>query len=210
MHIIVTAGPTREYIDDVRFISNASSGRMGWAVCNEAARRGHEVTLLSGPVCMEPPQGARHEGFVSVEDLYRRLSGALEKADCLVMAAAVGDYTPAERIKGKHKKRPTLTLELVSTRDVLVSLAPRKGSKVFIGFAVESENALLNAERKLEAKSLDMVVLNSPESFGARESNFSFIFPGGQARELGMISKERLAGFLMDEAEGLFGHRRAR
>ena len=183
---------------------------MGWAVCSEALRRHHEVTLLSGPVCMEPPQGARFEGFVSVEDLHRRLSEALEEADCLVMAAAVGDYASAERIKGKHKKRPTFTLELVATRDVLASLAPRKGSKVFIGFAVESENAVRNAERKLEAKSLDMVVLNSPESFGACKSDFSFIFPGGEAKDFGMISKERLAGLLLDEAERLFGHRRAR
>ena len=210
MHIIVTAGPTREYIDDVRFISNPSSGRMGWAVCREALGRGHEVTLLSGPVCLEPPQGVRFEAFVSVDELQRLVTMALERADCLVMAAAVGDYTPAERIKGKHKKRAEWTLELRGTADVLASLAPRKGSRVFVGFAVESENGPQNARKKLEAKSLDMLVLNSPESFGAEQSHFSLIFPDGETRDFGQISKERLAARLMDEIECLFVHRPAR
>jgi len=204
LRIIVTAGPTREYIDEVRFISNASSGRMGWAVCREALRRGHEVSLFAGPVCLEPPPGARFETFTCADDLGELLAAAVKEADCLVMAAAVGDYRPAERIKGKHRKRPTLTLDLVATTDVLASLAPRKGSRVFVGFALEAENAVENARRKLEAKSLDMVVVNSPESLGAGEADFAFVLPGGEVKDLGRISKERLAGLLLDEAQDLF------
>ncbi len=208
MRIIVTAGPTREYIDDVRFVSNASSGRMGWAVCRQALARGHDVQLFSGPVCLDPPEGVRFEAFESVDELYGLLAGALERADCLVMAAAVGDYIPAERIKGKHKKLPKWTLELLPARDVLVSLVPLKGERVFVGFAVEAENAIENARGKLAAKSLDMIVVNSPESIGASQAGFRLVLPEGPARELGVISKERMAQILLDEAERLFEHRR--
>lgn len=178
---------------------------MGYAVAAEALERGHQVHLLSGPVCLAPPEGARVSAFESAEDLYELARGALDEADCLVMAAAVGDYRPAGRVTGKRKKTAELTLELVATRDVLRSLGEVKGGRVFVGFAVETEKPLENARRKLERKSLDMLVLNSPASFGADEADFTLVLPGGEGESLGRLSKARLAGIIIERVEKLFG-----
>lgn len=207
MRIVVTAGPTREYIDDVRFISNPSSGKMGYEVAAEAARRGHSVCLLSGPVCRKAPAGVRILHFESVDDLMRLAGQAVAEADCLVMAAAVGDYKPARRIAGKHKKAQRLELELVATTDVMASLAEAKGRRIFVGFAVESENVLSNALRKIESKGMDLLVLNGPESFGAETADFSLVLQDGSVEGLGVVSKAEVAGRLLDEAEALLGAR---
>ncbi len=207
MRIVVTAGPTREYIDDVRFISNPSSGKMGYAVAGEGLRRGHEVDLVSGPVCLSPPEGAHFSSFESVEELHGALRSVLSGADCLVMTAAVGDYRPARRMTGKHKKQASLTLELTATRDVLASLAPAKGRCIFVGFALEVDDALENARRKVKDKSLDLLVLNNPSSFAAEKSEFTLVFADGSHRGLGEVSKARLAAVLLDEVERLFGAR---
>jgi len=207
MRILVTAGPTREYIDDVRFISNPSSGRMGYAVAAEAARRGHEVRLLSGPVCLEPPGGVEVERFEGVEELYRLASAALADSDCLVMAAAVGDCRPKERFHGKRRKGGPFKLIMMPTRDVLLALASEKGERIFVGFAVESENTFERAEEKLRRKSLDLLVLNTPESFGADSARFSLLSAGGRCESLGLISKAKLAGLICERVERLFGHR---
>ena len=204
MRIVVTAGPTREYIDDVRFISNPSSGRMGYAVAAEAVRRRHKVSLLTGPVCLEPLAGVDVSRFESAEELYALLRAALPEADCLVMAAAVGDYRPSERISGKHKKGAPLTLELVATRDVLESVAPLKNDKIFVGFAVEVKNAIENARKKVGAKALDLLVLNTPASFGADRAEFAFVFPGGQTRPLGVVAKTLVAAEILNVVERLF------
>lgn len=208
MRIIVTAGPTREYIDDVRFISNPSSGKMGYCIAAEAVRRGHEVTLISGPTCLEAPEGARTLYFQTVGELYGLVSDALPEADCLVMAAAPGDYRPAQRITGKHKKTETLTIELVATMDVLKSVAPTKGDRIHVGFAMEVADPLANARKKLESKSLDMLVLNAPESFGADKANFTLLFPDGEARPLVNTDKTAVAAAIINEVESLFAGRK--
>ncbi len=177
---------------------------MGYAVAAAALSRGHDVTLLSGPVCLPPPAGARVEAFGTVDDLYEKASALVDDADCLVMAAAVGDYSPAARLPGKHKKSASLTLKLVPTRDVLSSLAPNKGPRIFVAFAVEVENALENAVEKARKKSADLLVLNSPASFGADEADFTFVFPSGPHRRLGRLPKDRLAGLILDKLESLF------
>ena len=209
MRIIVTAGPTREYIDDVRFISNPSTGKMGYAIAEEAARRNHEAVLLSGPTCLDAPEGVATSYFESVEELYSMVVEAIPEADCLVMAAAVGDYKPAERFTGKRKKTATLTLQLVATRDIAKSVAPLKGGRIFIGFAVEVADPVVNARKKLTAKSLDMVVLNAPESFGADRANFTLLFPGGEVRPLVNIAKSHVAAAILDEIETLFRARKS-
>jgi phosphopantothenoylcysteine decarboxylase/phosphopantothenate--cysteine ligase len=178
---------------------------MGYSVAAEALRRGHEVRLLSGPVCLEAPAGAEVSRFESVEELYALAVEALREADCLVMTAAVGDFRPAERIEGKHKKTGALELSLVPTRDILASLAGDKGRRIFVGFAVEAQNALDNARAKVAAKSLDFLVLNSPESFGAERADFSLVFSDGATRALGTAAKTAVAGVILDEVERLFG-----
>jgi phosphopantothenoylcysteine decarboxylase/phosphopantothenate--cysteine ligase len=208
VRIIVTAGPTREYIDDVRFISNPSSGRMGYAVAAEAVRRRHSVVLLAGPTCLEPPKGAEVARFESVGELQSLLRKALPAADCLVMAAAVGDYCPLERIPGKHKKMAAFSLELVQTPDVLASLAPQKSNKIFVGFAVEVKDAVENARQKVRAKALDLLVLNAPDSFGAESADFAFVFPSGQVRPLGVAAKTAVAEAILNEVEALFAGER--
>jgi phosphopantothenoylcysteine decarboxylase/phosphopantothenate--cysteine ligase len=208
MRIVITAGPTREYIDAVRFISNPSTGKMGYAVAEEAARRGHEVILLSGPTCLDAPEGVATSYFEGVEELYSMVVEALPAADCLVMAAAVGDYKPAERFTGKRKKTATLTLQLVATRDIIKSVAPLKGDRIFIGFAVEVADPIGNARKKLAAKALDMVVQNAPESFGADRATFTLVFPGGEVRPLINIAKSDVAAAILDEIETLFRARK--
>ena len=204
VRILVTAGPTREYIDDVRFISNPSSGKMGYAIAAEGRRRGHDVHLLSGPVCLEPPVGVKVSHFESAEELYNLVNDSLPKADCLIMAAAVGDYRPVRRISGKHKKGESLTLELAANRDVLASVAGLKSGKIFVGFAVEVKDAVGNARKKVKAKGLDFVVLNSPASFGAERAEFTFVFSDGSVRPLGTTAKSAMAGEILDAVERLW------
>jgi len=204
VRIVITAGPTREYIDDVRFISNPSSGKMGCRLAEEALRRGHAVRLLAGPTCLEPPEGAEVAAFETVDELQGLVVKALQRADCLVMAAAVGDYKPLRRIRGKIKKGRPLTLKLVSTTDVLASVAPAKGKRIFVGFAVEVKDSLRNARRKVKAKGVDFLVLNSPESFGSDKARFTLVFPDGRTRRLGIASKEAAAAAILDEVESLF------
>lgn len=177
---------------------------MGYAVAAVALSRGHDVTLLSGPVCLSPPPGCRFQAFGSVDDLYKLASSLIDDADCLVMAAAVGDYSPAAKLPGKHKKGASLTLKLLPTRDVLSSLAPKKGPRIFIAFAVEVENALENAVEKARRKSADLLVLNSPASFAADEADFTFVSPCGSHRRLGRLPKDELARLILDELESLF------
>lgn len=203
MRIVVTAGPTREYIDDVRFISNPSSGKMGYLVAAEALRRGHKVELVTGPVCLEAPPCARVCCFESVDDLYRLARRAIAKADCLIMAAAVGDYRPKRKIPGKHKKGASFALQLVAVRDVLASLSRRFRGKIFVGFAVEVKNAVANARKKVKEKALDMLVLNTPVSFGADRAEFTFVFPNGETRSLGRVTKAAVAVAILDVVEGL-------
>lgn len=205
MRIVVTAGPTREYVDDVRFLSNPSTGKMGFCIAAEAAKRGHSVRLLAGPVCAVPPKGVETFHFETVEELYGLVVDSLVDADCLIMAAAPGDYRPAERYSGKRKKTESLTIQLIAARDVLKSVAADKGKRIHVGFAVEVADALVNARKKLAAKSLDLLVLNSPASFGADRADFTFLFPNGEARPLANAKKTAVAAAILNEVEALFG-----
>lgn len=161
MNILVTAGPTREAIDPVRFISNRSSGKMGYAVAEAARDRGHEVHLVSGPVALPPPDGVSIRRVVSAEDMLRAIEAELPWCDALVMAAAVADWRPRAPAAAKLKKtRMPLTLDLEPAPDILATIAACKGGRIFVGFAAETGAPEEEALRKLKAKRLDLIVAN--------------------------------------------------
>jgi len=166
---LVTAGPTVEAIDPVRFISNHSTGKMGYAVAAELAARGAEVVLVSGPVSLPTPQGARRVDVVSADDMFRRCTELWEGMDGAVMCAAVADYTPAKVSATKLKKSSgRLSIDLVPTRDIAAELGrTKRADQILVGFALETDNEQANALAKMERKRLDAVVLNSLRDAGA-------------------------------------------
>jgi len=158
---VVTAGPTREAIDPVRFLSNRSSGKMGYAIANAALAAGHKVKLISGPTCLPRPVGAQFISITTSDELYREVHRAIRGCDALVMCAAVADYKPATVKMRKMKKRRTpFALSLVPTRDILASLAQTKRKFLVIGFAAETHDVKLNAKKKLQTKNCDIIVAN--------------------------------------------------
>jgi phosphopantothenoylcysteine decarboxylase/phosphopantothenate--cysteine ligase len=160
VRIVVTAGPTREPIDPVRFLSNRSSGKMGFAIADEFARAGHDVTLIAGPVAAATPEGVQRVDVETAEEMYREVNRAVAPCDVLVMCAAVADYKPRVAAATKIKKGDaTMTLELVATRDILKSL-PNERSFYVVGFAAETNDVERNGLTKLRAKNCDMLVAN--------------------------------------------------
>jgi phosphopantothenoylcysteine decarboxylase/phosphopantothenate--cysteine ligase len=183
MRFLITAGGTREHIDPVRFISNASSGRMGYALARAALRAGHPVTLITAPTALKPPKGAQVVEVETTAEMFAAVKEHFPKSDCLIMAAAVSDYTPVRRSKTKLKKRPgTLTLALKPTPDILKwagthkisnlksEISNRRRRRVVVGFALEDRNVRANAERKMRDKHLDMIVANTPKAIGTKFS----------------------------------------
>jgi phosphopantothenoylcysteine decarboxylase/phosphopantothenate--cysteine ligase len=181
MRILITAGPTREYLDEVRYLSNASSGRMGYAIAEAALAAGHEVVLVSGPVSLAPPAGCE---FVSVQSTQEMLDACLDKfpsCNGVIAVAAVCDYRPKERVTGKITKTgQPLVLDLVETVDVLAELCRLKANRWCIGFALEAQNARENALRKLRDKSCNAIVLNGPESIGSETNSVEVIDASGE------------------------------
>ena len=200
MRILVTAGPTREHLDDVRFLSNASSGRMGFACARAARRAGHRVTLVTGPVPLPDPPGVRTVRVTGALEMRRAVLKAYPRADAVIMTAAVGDYRPARRFPGKMKKGArVLQVRLVRTPDILRELGSRKGRRVLVGFALEVRDAAREALRKAAEKNLDLVVLNSPRAFGAGRMDAE-VFRGGRAvRRFRRAAKETVAGWIVAE-----------
>jgi len=202
--VVVSAGPTQEAIDPVRFIGNHSSGKMGFAIAREAAARGADVTLVAGPVQRETPRHVKRVDVTSADDMAKALRRAVGRADVLVMAAAVADYAPATRSRSKIKKsEDDLTLRLQRTPDVLANLAPSlKKVRVKVGFALETHNALANARAKLRKKSLDLVVLNEYNArnrvFGSDTNAVTFIRASGHTRKYPSRQKTEVARLLVD------------
>jgi len=168
MKILVTAGPTREPIDPVRFISNRSSGKMGYAIASAALRKGHKVVLVSGPVSVQPPPNAVLVKVATAADMLAAVSKKIGWCDALVMSAAVSDWRPAKVSKNKIKKRkmPDL-LPLAQNPDILKAVARKKGKRIFVGFAAETGNMRAEALRKLREKNLDLIVANDVSRPGA-------------------------------------------
>lgn len=180
MRVLVTAGPTREYLDDVRYLSNASSGRMGFAVAEAALRAGWEVVLVSGPVSLFPPDGCE---FIAVETTEQMRTACLAAfPDCagVIAAAAVCDYKPRERIVGKIAKTGgPISLEMIETDDVLAELGAAKEHRWVVGFALEAQNPRENALQKLRRKNCDWIVLNGPAAIGAERNDVELIDRSG-------------------------------
>ena len=173
MRVLISAGPTREHIDEVRFITNASSGKMGYACAAVAVEAGHDVTLVSGPVAVEPPAGCEVVRVVSVGDLKAALEERFEGCDGLIMAAAVGDFTvDGGPRRGKiPRSAGPLELRLVPTPDILAGLGRRRRpDQVLVAFAVEARRDEAKARREMLAKGCDYVVLNAPAAMSAEAS----------------------------------------
>lgn len=198
MRVLVTAGPTREYLDAVRFLSNASSGKMGFACAAAAARAGHDVTLVTGPVSLTDPAGVRTIRVTSADDMYRAVMKAYPRIDAAIMTAAVGDYRPAERFAGKLKKKSkTLTLKLVRTRDILREMGRKKGRRVLVGFALEVQDPVHQALVKYKKKNLDYVVLNTPRTFAADRMDCRVYREGAVLKRFKGATKESVANWIV-------------
>ena len=172
LNILITAGGTREYIDPVRFISNASSGKMGFALAKAAVKAGHNVILVAANTDLRVPKNVKVIEVVTSGQMYKVVNAEFKGCDCLIMAAAVSDYRPATSTQHKIKKdQAEMTLKLKPTQDILKSVAKKKKKgQIVVGFALESRMLLKNAEKKLKAKNLDMIVANEPAAIGADTS----------------------------------------
>lgn len=198
MRVLITAGPTREYIDDVRFLSNPSTGAMGFACAEAAARAGHTVTLVTGPSALPDPPGVRVVRVTSALEMRAAAMKAYGPAGAVIATAAVSDYRPARRVSGKMKKGPARrSLALVRTPDILGEMGRRKGRRILIGFALETRDEVANALGKLAAKRLDHVVLDSPAAFGAGRIDATVIHADGSRESFRKISKKELAKLLV-------------
>jgi phosphopantothenoylcysteine decarboxylase/phosphopantothenate--cysteine ligase len=208
--VLVTAGPTREAIDPVRFLSNHSSGKMGVAIAAAAWRRGAEVTLVAGPLLVPVPPGVTLQRVESTEEMRDAVAANIGQSDILIMAAAPADYRPGEVAPGKLKKTGSpRTLELQETPDILsATTSARKPGAVMVGFALETEDLLANAARKLEKKGLDLIVLNDAKEpgagFGVDTNRVTFLTRGGgEPERLPLMPKGEVADAILDRAETL-------
>ncbi len=193
--VLVTAGPTAEDIDPVRFLTNRSSGRMGIEAARAVVRAGGSARLILGPTCLEPPDGVETIRVRSAGDMHRAVRENLPWAQSLVMAAAVADYTPAEPLDVKLKKKDgDLFLRLKRTPDILASIrdAPERRGKYVIGFSLDVEVNLEEGKRKLAEKNLDCIVVNSARSFGSGDETACIVGRDG-IEDCGTVSKEDLA-----------------
>ena len=220
MKIIVTAGPTREFIDPVRFLSNPSTGKMGFAVATAAARRGHDVALVAGPVALKTPKGVRRIDVVSAREMLAAVEAELaavapDEAAAFVSTAAVADWRPATCAAKKLKKRQMSgVLKLVRNPDVLKTVRARlrrekKANVALVGFAAETNDVLAEAARKCREKGLAFIVANDVTQkgcgFGTDTNRVTFVFPDGTLKKLPMMSKARVALALTREVERLNG-----
>lgn len=206
--LIVTAGATIEAIDPVRFISNHSTGKMGYAIAGSLAARGAEVTLVSGRTALPAPHGVERVDVLSAEDMYRAANERFADADGAVMCAAVADYTPCEVSDRKLKKGDDdLTLRLRRTKDIAAELGRVKGGRLLVGFALESHDAEANACDKLRRKGFDFIVLNSLQDkgagFGVDTNKVTFI-DTERKEELPLMSKSEVAERIADRIEKFF------
>lgn len=206
-HFLVTAGATIEPIDPVRFISNHSSGKMGYAVAEAMAARGAKVTLVSGRTSLECPQGVERVDVLSAEQMYEACNEVFEQTDGAVMCAAVADYTPQTVADEKLKKGDgDMSIALKRTKDIAASLGAKKGNRVLVGFAMETQNERENAQSKLERKNFDFIVLNSLRTEGAGfrgDTNVVTLIDMKGAEELPLMSKRDVAERIVDKIESI-------
>jgi phosphopantothenoylcysteine decarboxylase / phosphopantothenate---cysteine ligase len=202
--IVITAGPTQEAIDEVRFISNRSSGKMGYALANAAARRGAQVVLISGPTALAAPYGLEVQTVETAGQMYDTALAAAPGADVFIGAAAVADFTPEEKTPGKIKRREPRTLKLVPTTDVIAAVGAlkKKRPKVVVAFAAETERLVEHAKEKLATKHADLAIANDIRQpggvFGTEDNQVAFVFADGEVRNLPRMTKAVLADEILD------------
>ena len=201
--VLVTAGPTQEAIDPVRFISNHSTGKMGYAIAKNAMLRGAEVTLVTGRTALEPPMFVKTVPVTSAKDMYQAVMECAKEQDIIVKAAAVADYTPAHTADEKIKKSEgELSLALEKTTDILAELGKNKGNTVLCGFSMETEHMLENSRAKRKKKNLDMIAANNLKQQGAGfagDTNVLTLITEDWEKELALMSKDEAAKCLLDE-----------
>lgn len=208
--VLVTAGPTREPIDPVRFISNPSSGKMGYAIARAARQRGADVTLISGPSSLQKPPGVTCIDVQTSEAMAQAVFEHLDNVDIIIKAAAVSDYTSKKQEQHKIKKdQEEMTLSLQKTKDILKEIGKQKNDKILVGFAAETKDLEENSAKKLTRKNLDMIVGNivgKPTSgFGTDNNIVTFFFRDGRKEELPSMAKTEIAHIILDRVIGLIG-----
>ena len=201
--VIVTAGPTQEAIDPVRYITNHSTGKMGYAIAQKAALRGAYVDLISGPTVLAPPLGVNTINVISAEEMYKKIMELYDKADIVIKGAAVADYAPFNTTEQKIKKdEGNLTIELKKNPDILYELGKNKENKILVGFAMETQNLIENAKEKVAKKNLDFIVANDLKTEGAgfaTDTNIvKLIFKDGSIESIPKMSKLDLADIILD------------
>lgn len=200
--VLITAGPTRESLDPVRFLTNHSTGKMGYALAENAARRGAEVTLVSGPTQLKKPRFVKVVDVITAEEMFRGVEKEFDGQDIVVMSAAVADYRPATVSEQKIKKADgEMSIPLERTTDILGTLTPRKKQQFICGFSMETEHMLENSRGKLERKNLDMIVANNLKVAGAgfgTDTNIVTVITKESSEELPIMKKEEVAGAIFD------------
>lgn len=210
--VLVTAGPTHESIDPVRFIGNRSSGKMGFSLARAAAMRGASVTLVAGPVHLETPRHVKRVNVETAEQMYQAVEQEARAADVIIMAAAVADFTPAKPKRTKIKKNghQPEPLELTKTVDILKTVAEAKGTKTVVGFALETDDELEHAKAKLKLKNADLIVLNSLRDpgagFGGDTNKVTLVHRTGETEELPRQSKFDVAHAILDRVRTIRQH----
>ncbi len=198
MRILITAGPTREYIDDVRYLSNASSGRMGYEIAKAIVAAGHDAFLISGPVDLPDPNGCEVHRVETTGEMRDVCVELFERCDGVIAAAAVCDYKPLHRLSGKLAKTgEPISIDMIETDDVLAQLGSIKQHRWVVGFALEAENARENALQKLRAKNCDAVVLNGPAAIGSETNKVELIDETGNVVESWSGNKSAIAANLI-------------
>lgn len=208
--IVVTAGPTQERIDPVRYIGNRSSGKMGFAIAEVAAQRGASVTLVAGPTALRTPSKVKRIDVCTAAEMLAATERAVRGAHVLVMAAAVADYTPATTASTKIKKsNKQLNIAVKPTVDILKTLSAKKGKRIHIGFALETNDGIENARAKIKAKKLDLIVHNAATGadagIGGDENTITLIDKNGAARPFNRMSKRACAETIIDAAAAILG-----
>ncbi len=209
---LISAGPTRENIDPVRYISNRSSGKMGYALASQAFLRGGKVTVVTGPTALELPSGIQRINIESAQQMAVAIESNYQECDVLLMVAAVADFRPNQVAEEKFKKNnlPHI-LHLTENPDILTQLAPHKGERLHVGFSIETNTVVENSLEKLKQKKLDLIVANNPKEQGAgfdHDTNrVTLIYADGQVRELPLMNKTEVADQILDEIGNLLHHR---
>jgi len=203
--ILITAGPTCEPIDDVRYIGNYSSGKMGFQIAKAAILRGADVTLISGPTALETPKNVKRLDIKTADEMFNAVKHELNGKDCIIMSAAVADFRPKNRAGGKIKKHKLteLTIETEKTEDILEYLGKHKRSAFLAGFALETDNEIKNAKEKIRKKNLDLIVVNNPNvkgaGFGTDTNVATLIDKKFKITALNKMTKFELANVILDK-----------